>query len=143
MYPRNNLNYAENFLHMLFGVPCEEYQVNPVLAKALATLDVLSQGRIDIGIGTGWNAIEYRFRVGGCNTFAVDRAGDIVVAGDNTNPAVGGKPVLEQLLTNSGDDGFKLAIGVTPAAAPHCRPVSSRRSIQRRAWLRSSRRPSP
>ena len=35
VYPRNNLSYAENFLHMCFAVPCEEYKVNPVLAKAM------------------------------------------------------------------------------------------------------------
>jgi citrate synthase len=35
VYPRNNLKYAENFLHMTFAVPCEEYEVNPVLARAM------------------------------------------------------------------------------------------------------------
>jgi citrate synthase len=35
MYPRNNLKYAENFLNMTFAVPCEEYEVNPVLARAM------------------------------------------------------------------------------------------------------------
>jgi citrate synthase len=36
MYPRNDLNYAENFLHMMFAVPANEgYKVNPVLAKAM------------------------------------------------------------------------------------------------------------
>jgi citrate synthase len=34
-YPRNDLDYASNFLHMLFGVPSEEYQVDPVLAQAM------------------------------------------------------------------------------------------------------------
>ena len=34
-YPRNDLNYAENFLHMCFAVPAEEYQVNPILATAM------------------------------------------------------------------------------------------------------------
>ena len=29
MYPRNDLGYAANFLHMMFGNPCEEYEVNP------------------------------------------------------------------------------------------------------------------
>ena len=41
MYPRNNLNYAENFLHMMFGVPCEEYRVSPVLARALDRIFIL------------------------------------------------------------------------------------------------------
>jgi citrate synthase len=35
MYPDNNLGYAENFLHMMFGTPCEDSKVNPVLAKAM------------------------------------------------------------------------------------------------------------
>jgi len=35
-YPRNDLNYAENFLHMMFSVPADvNYKVNPVLAKAM------------------------------------------------------------------------------------------------------------
>jgi hypothetical protein len=34
IYPKNELNYAANFLHMCFAVPCEEYKVNPVLARA-------------------------------------------------------------------------------------------------------------
>jgi citrate synthase len=35
VYPKNNLNYAENFLHMMYATPCEDYKVNPVLAKAM------------------------------------------------------------------------------------------------------------
>jgi citrate synthase len=35
MYPRNNLDYAANFLHMMFGTPCEPYEPHPVLARAL------------------------------------------------------------------------------------------------------------
>ncbi|MDR3324221.1 MAG: citrate (Si)-synthase [Zoogloeaceae bacterium] len=35
MYPRNDLGYVENFMYMMFGVPCEEYKPNPVLARAL------------------------------------------------------------------------------------------------------------
>ena len=41
MYPRNDLNYAENFLYMMFGNPCEEYKVNPVLAKAMDRIFLL------------------------------------------------------------------------------------------------------
>ncbi|MBM3541710.1 MAG: citrate (Si)-synthase, partial [Alphaproteobacteria bacterium] len=41
MYPRNALKYAENFLYMTFGVPCEEYKVNPVLAKAMDRIFIL------------------------------------------------------------------------------------------------------
>ncbi len=41
MYPRNDLNYAENFLYMCFGVPAEEYKPNPVLAKAMDRIFIL------------------------------------------------------------------------------------------------------
>jgi citrate synthase len=35
VYPRNDLSYAENFLHMLFSVPAEEYVVSPTVARAM------------------------------------------------------------------------------------------------------------
>jgi citrate synthase len=35
VYPSNNLDYAANFLRMCFAVPCEDYVVNPVLARAM------------------------------------------------------------------------------------------------------------
>ena len=35
VYPRNDLDYASNFLHMCFSVPAENYQVNPTIAKAM------------------------------------------------------------------------------------------------------------
>lgn len=41
MYPKNNLGYAENFLYMMFGVPSEEYKVNPVIAKAIDKIFIL------------------------------------------------------------------------------------------------------
>ncbi|NVK43572.1 MAG: citrate (Si)-synthase [Oceanospirillaceae bacterium] len=41
MYPRNDLGYAENFLRMMFGTPCEEYQANPVLARAMDLIFLL------------------------------------------------------------------------------------------------------
>jgi len=41
MYPRNDLGYASNLLHMMFGNPCERYEVNPVHAKALDLLLIL------------------------------------------------------------------------------------------------------
>src|SRR3984957_12478608 len=41
VYPLNTLGYTENFLRMCFAVPCEEYRVNPVFAKALDTVFIL------------------------------------------------------------------------------------------------------
>jgi len=40
-YPRNDLNYAENFLHMCFAVPTEKYVVDPVLADAMDKILIL------------------------------------------------------------------------------------------------------
>jgi len=40
-YPRNNLNYVDRFLHMMFEVPSEPLEVNPVVAKALDLLFIL------------------------------------------------------------------------------------------------------
>jgi citrate synthase len=41
MYPRNDLNYCENLLHMLFAVPAEPYQIDPIAAEALDLLFIL------------------------------------------------------------------------------------------------------
>ena len=41
IYPRNDLDYATNFLHMMFATPCKEYEVNPVVARALDQLLIL------------------------------------------------------------------------------------------------------
>ena len=35
VYPRNDLDYASNFLHMCFSVPAETYEVNPILSRAM------------------------------------------------------------------------------------------------------------
>ncbi len=41
VYPRNDLSYAENFLYMMFSVPCEQYKINPVLARAMDRIFIL------------------------------------------------------------------------------------------------------
>ncbi len=41
MYPDNSMDYAENFLHMMFGNPCEPSNVSPVLAKAMDRIFIL------------------------------------------------------------------------------------------------------
>ena len=41
VYPDNSLDYSSNFLKMCYAVPCEEYKVNPVLAKALDKIFIL------------------------------------------------------------------------------------------------------
>ncbi|MCA0434391.1 MAG: citrate (Si)-synthase [Proteobacteria bacterium] len=41
VYPQNNLSYAANFLRMCFAVPCEDYVVNPILARAMDRIFIL------------------------------------------------------------------------------------------------------
>jgi len=41
VYPRNDLGYAANFLNMCFAVPTEDYEVNPVLARAMDKIFIL------------------------------------------------------------------------------------------------------
>jgi len=41
MYPRNDLGYTANFMHMMFGTPCATYEPNPVLVHALDTIFTL------------------------------------------------------------------------------------------------------
>ena len=41
MYPRNELSYAGNFLRMMFGTPCEDYKVNPVIESAMDRIFIL------------------------------------------------------------------------------------------------------
>ena len=41
MYPQNKMSYAENFLHMMFGVPSEETTPDPILVKAMDTIFTL------------------------------------------------------------------------------------------------------
>ena len=41
MYPRNEFDYCENFLYMMFAMPTEEYKVHPVVVEALNTLLIL------------------------------------------------------------------------------------------------------
>ncbi|MCE4224172.1 citrate synthase [Methylobacterium sp. C25] len=41
VYPKNDLDYTSNFLRMCFAVPCEEFQVNPIYARALDKIFIL------------------------------------------------------------------------------------------------------
>ena len=41
MYPRNDLSYAEDFLHLMFAVPCESYEINPIVSKAMDRILIL------------------------------------------------------------------------------------------------------
>lgn len=96
MYPRNDLNYAENFLYMMFGVPCEDYVVNPILAKAMDKIFILHADHEQ-------NASTSTVRLAGssgANPFACIAAGIAALWG----PAHGGanEAVLD-MLTEIGD----------------------------------------
>ena len=41
MYPRNDLDYSSNLLHMMFATPCEDYEIDPAIARALDVLLIL------------------------------------------------------------------------------------------------------
>ena len=41
MYPRNELSYTANFMHMMFATPCDKYEPNPVLVRALDRIFIL------------------------------------------------------------------------------------------------------
>jgi len=41
LYPRNDLSYSANFMRMMFGTPCEEYEPNDVLVRALDRILIL------------------------------------------------------------------------------------------------------
>ena len=91
MYPRNDLSYAANFLHMMFATPCEEYVPNPVLAKAFDRILTLHADHEQ-------NASTSTVRLAGssgANPFACIAAGIAALWG----PAHGGanEAVLKQL----------------------------------------------
>jgi citrate synthase len=96
MYPRNELKYAENFLHMIFAVPCEEYKVNPVLARAMDLIFILHADHEQ-------NASTSTVRMAGssgANPFACIAAGIASLWG----PAHGGaNEAVLKMLTQIGD----------------------------------------
>ncbi|SFH35107.1 citrate synthase [Modicisalibacter xianhensis] len=96
-YPRNNLNYAENFLYMMFGNPAEEYVINPVFAKAMDRIFMLHADHEQ-------NASTSTVRLAGstgANPFACISAGIAALWG----PAHGGaNEAVLNMLDEIGDD---------------------------------------
>jgi citrate synthase len=96
IYPKNNLSYAANFLHMCFAVPCEEYHVNPVLARAMDRIFILHADHEQ-------NASTSTVRLAGssgANPFACIAAGIACLWG----PAHGGaNEAALQMLSEIGD----------------------------------------
>ncbi len=91
MYPRNDMKYAENFLHMTFGVPAEDYEASPAIASALDRIFILHADHEQ-------NASTSTVRLAGssgANPFACIAAGFATLWG----PAHGGanQAVLEML----------------------------------------------
>lgn len=96
MYPRNDLSYCANLLHMMFAVPCEPYEVDPIAEKALDILFILHADHEQ-------NASTSTVRLAGstgANPYAAIAAGVACLWG----PAHGGanEAVLKQL-TEIGD----------------------------------------
>ncbi|MEK6734633.1 MAG: citrate synthase, partial [Pseudomonadota bacterium] len=96
MYPRNDLNYAENFLYMMFGVPSEQYKPNPVLAKAIDRIFILhADHEQNASTSTVWLAGS-----SGANPFACISAGIASLWG----PAHGGaNEAVINMLKEIGD----------------------------------------
>ncbi|MCE9663571.1 citrate synthase [Halomonas sp. M5N1S17] len=96
-YPRNDLNYAENFLYMMFSNPCEEYKINPVFAKAMDRIFMLHADHEQ-------NASTSTVRLAGstgANPFACISAGIAALWG----PAHGGaNEAVLAMLDEIGDD---------------------------------------
>lgn len=97
IYPRNDLAYTENFLHMMFATPCEEYVVNPVLAKAMDRIFLLHADHEQ-------NASTSTVRLAGstgANPFACISAGIAALWG----PAHGGaNEAVLNMLADIGDE---------------------------------------
>jgi citrate synthase len=94
IYPRNDLDYATNLLHMMFATPCEDYTVDPVIARTLDILLILHadheqncststvrlvgssqaplHASISAGIGALWGSLH-----GGANQKVIEMLDDI------------------------------------------------------------------
>ncbi|HBC56414.1 MAG TPA: citrate (Si)-synthase, partial [Gammaproteobacteria bacterium] len=96
MYPKNDKGYTENFLYMMFGVPCEEYQVSPALIQAMDRILILHADHEQ-------NASTSTVRLAGssgANPYACISAGISSLWG----PAHGGaNEAVLQMLNNIGD----------------------------------------
>ena len=58
MYPRNDLDYSANFLHMMFGNPCEPSVISPTIARAMDRIFLLhadhEQKRVYVDSSPSW-----------------------------------------------------------------------------------------
>ncbi len=104
IYPKNNLDYTSNFMRMMFGVPAEEYEVNPVLVRALDRILILHADHEQ-------NASTSTVRLAGssgANPFACIASGIACLWG----PAHGGaNEAALQMLTDIQKDGGVEKVG--------------------------------
>jgi citrate synthase len=102
MYPQNNLGLIENFMRMTFAVPVEDYQVDPVILKAMDQLLILhadheqncststvrlvgsSHANMFASISAGINALFGPLH-GGANQAVLEMLGDIHKSGEGVN----------------------------------------------------------
>jgi citrate synthase len=105
MYPKNSLDYASNFLRMMFATPCEEYEVDPVAAKALDLLLILhadheqncststvrmvgsSKANLFAAIAAGISALWGPLH-GGANQEVIEMLDEIAAGGDSVDAYV-------------------------------------------------------
>ena len=100
VYPRNDLDYAANFLHLMFSVPAEPYQPDPVVAAALNVLLIL---HADHGQNCSATAVRL-VGSGEANIFSSVAAGVLALSG----PLHGGAnqevvEMLEHMVAGEGD----------------------------------------
>ena len=106
VYPRNDLDYAANFLHMMFALPVEEFEVSPVMAKAVDVLFIL---HADHSQNLSTSAVRL-VGSGHANVFSSISAGIDALSG----PLHGGAnqqvvEMLEGMLADGGDTSKFLA----------------------------------
>ena len=105
VYPRNDLDYVANFLHMMFSYPTENYEVDPAVAKALnvlfilhadheqncsaTTVRVVGSGHANLfsSVAAGVHALSGPLH-GGANQGVVEMLEQIVAAGGDIGPFV-------------------------------------------------------
>jgi citrate synthase len=98
LYPDNSLSYVENFLRLTFGVPAEEYEIDPVVAKVLDMLLILhadheqncststvrmvgsSHANLFASVSAGINALFGPLH-GGANQAVLEMLGDLQTSG--------------------------------------------------------------
>ncbi len=139
IYPQNRLGYAENFLHMTFAVPCEEYKVNPVLARAMDRIFIL---HADHEQNASTSTVRHRRARRGANPFACIAAGIASLWG----PAHGGAneavlKMLDQIGDKSNDPRIHRATSrtrTTRVPPDRLRPSRLQELRSARAVLRDS-----